>query len=228
MLKLSAKVKKENEKIEDLKNKGFLPAVLYGPKIKNINLAMDKKEFEKIFNEAGESSLIDLGVEGDKNKYLVLIHDFQQDPVSNNFIHIDFYQPALDEETEATVPLEFIGEAPAVKELGGTLVKNLKEVEVKALPQNLPHSIKVNVEKLKTFEDSFMIKDLVLPQEVKIERDLEDIIVLVTAPEKVEEELEKPVEEGVKEVERVGEKEKEEKKAAEAETIKGEKKNESK
>jgi len=228
MLKLSAKVKKENEKIEDLKNKGFLPAVLYGPKIKNINLAMDKKEFEKIFNEAGESSLIDLGVEGDKNKYLVLIHDFQQDPVSNNFIHIDFYQPALDEETEATVPLEFIGEAPAVKELGGTLVKNLKEVEVKALPQNLPHSIKVNVEKLKTFEDSFMIKDLVLPQEVKIERDLEDIIVLVTAPEKVEEELEKPVEEGVKEVERVGEKEKEEKKAAEAETIKGEKKDESK
>lgn len=215
MLKLSAKVRKKETK--NLRDKDFLPAVLYGPKIENIDLTINKKEFEKIFNEAGESSLIDLEIEEDKNKYLVLIHDFQQDAVNNNFIHIDFYQPALDEETEATVPLEFIGEAPAVKELGGTLVKNLKDLEVKALPQNLPHTIKVNVDKLKTFEDSFMIKDLVLPQGVKIERHLGDIIVLVTPPEKVEEELEKPIEEGVKEVEKVGEKEKEEKKAAEDE-----------
>ena len=210
MFSLSAKIRKE-EKPDTLRNKGLLPAVLYGPKIKNFSLQIDEKEFEKIFKEAGESSLISLEIEGEKDKFLVLIHDFQKDPLKGNFIHIDFYQPALDEETEATVPLEFIGESPAVKELGGTLVRNIKELEVRALPQNLPHDIKVSVETLKTFEDSIAIKDLKVPEGVKILKDSEEIIVLVTPPEKVEEELEKPVEEKVEEVEKVGEKEKEEK-----------------
>jgi len=82
---------------------------------------------------------------------------------------------------------------------------------VRALPQNLPHDIKVSVETLKTFEDSIAIKDLKVPEGVKILKDSEEIIVLVTPPEKVEEELEKPVEEKVEEVEKVGKKEKEEK-----------------
>ena len=209
MFNLSAKIRKE-EKPGALRNKGFLPAVLYGPKIENFSLQMNEKEFEKIFKEAGESSLIKLKI--DENEFLVLIHDSQKDPLKGNFIHIDFYQPALDEETEATVPLEFVGEAPAVKELAGTLVKNIKELEVKALPQNLPHDIKVNVENLKTFEDSIAIKDLKIPEGVKILKEPEEVIALVTPPEKVEEELEKPVEEKVEEVEKVGEKEKEEKK----------------
>ena len=209
MFNLSAKIRKE-EKPGALRNKGFLPAVLYGPKIENFSLQMNEKEFEKIFKEAGESSLIKLKI--DENEFLVLIHDSQKDPLKGNFIHIDFYQPALDEETEATVPLEFVGEAPAVKELAGTLVKNIKELEVSALPQNLPHDIKVNVENLKTFEDSIAIKDLKIPEGVKILKEPEEVIALVTPPEKVEEELEKPVEEKVEEVEKVGEKEKEEKK----------------
>ncbi|MGB2762069.1 MAG: 50S ribosomal protein L25 [Minisyncoccales bacterium] len=209
MLSLSAKIRKE-EKASALRNKGLLPAVLYGPKIKNFSLQVNEKEFEKIFKEAGESSLVNLKV-GEK-EFLVLIHDFQKDPLKGNFIHVDFYQPVLDEETEATVPLEFIGEAAAVKELAGTLVKNIKELNVKALPQNLPHDIKVNVETLKTFEDSITIKDLKIPEGVRVLKEPEEIIALVSPPEKVEEELEKPVEEKVEEVEKVGEKEKEEKK----------------
>ncbi|MCK4520586.1 50S ribosomal protein L25 [Candidatus Parcubacteria bacterium] len=211
MLSLSAEIRDEKEKTDTLRQEGFLPAVLYGPKIKNFSLQVNEKEFEKVFKEAGESSLIKLKV--GENEFLVLIHDFQKDPLKGSFIHIDFYQPVLDEETEATVSLEFLGEAPAVKELGGTLVKNIKEIEVKALPQNLPHSIKVNVESLKTFEDSIMVKDLQVPEGVKVLKEQEEVIVLVTPPEKVEEELEKPVEEKVEEVEKVGEKEKEEKEA---------------
>ncbi|GAI04247.1 unnamed protein product, partial [marine sediment metagenome] len=107
-------------------------------------------------------------------------------------------------------PLVFEGEAPALKDLGGTLVRNIHEVEVKALPQNLPHEIKVNIDKLKTFKDNILIKDLVIAKEVKIQRDSEEIVALVTEPEKVEEELEKPVEEKVEEVEKVEEKREEE------------------
>lgn len=214
MLSLSAKIRKK-EKPSTFREKSFLSAVLYGPKIKNFSLQMNKKEFEKVFEEAGESSLVSLKVEGEKDNFLVLIHDFQRDPLTGDLIHIDFYQPALDEEAEVTVPIEFIGEAPAVKELGGTLVKNIQEVEVKALPQNLPHNIKVNVQNLKTFDDNILIKDLIVPKEVKILKEPNEIVAMVTPAEKVEEELEKPIEEKVEEVEKVVKKEKEEKREEE-------------
>jgi len=224
---LSAKIReKVGKKVKDLREKGILPAVLYGHKIKNLNLELDLKEFEKIYKEAGESSLItlviakgkdeaeasslSLNVEEKKQKFLVLIHDIQFDHLTEKPIHIDFYQPELKEEVEVTVPLIFEGEAPAVKDLGGTLVKNISEVEVKALPQNLSHEIKVDIGNLKTFEDNILIKDLIVSKEVKILKEPEEIVAVVARPEKVEEELEKPVEEKVEEVEKVEKKPKEE------------------
>lgn len=207
-IKLSAQ-KREKEKTNVIRKQGFIPAVLYGPKIENKNLKVSEKEFRKVFKEAGESSLITLEVEGEKDKFLVLIHDFQRDPVTGEFIHIDFYQPDLEKEVEAWVPIVTVGEAPAVKQLGGTLVKNVTEVLVKALPLNLPHEIKVDISKLETFDDEILTKDLQVGEGVKIMKDPEDIIISVSPPEKVEEELEKPEEEMV-EPEVVGEKKKEE------------------
>jgi large subunit ribosomal protein L25 len=107
------------------------------------------------------------------------------------------------------VPLIFEGESKAVKELGGTLVKNISEIKVKALPLNLPKEIKVNIEKLKTFEDEIFVSDLKLPEGVKILKNPKEIVAFVAPPEKVEEELAKPVEEKVV-VEKVAEKKKEE------------------
>lgn len=184
-----------------------MPAVLYGQKIKeSVNLEVDSKEFEKILKEAGGSSLINLNIEGKKEGALVLIHDIERDPVIGNPIHVDFYQPNLEEEIEAKVPLVFEGEALAVKDLGGTLVKNVSQVLVKAKPQNLPKEIRVAIGSLKTFEDSIAIKDLLLPTGVKIVGDLSNVVAFVAQPQKIEEELAKPVEEKVEEVEKVGEK----------------------
>jgi large subunit ribosomal protein L25 len=226
MISLSAKIRKSlGKKAKILRKKDVLPAVLYGPKIKNLNLEIDLKEFEKIYQEAGESSLVSLNIEGEKQKFLVLIHDIQFDSLTEKPIHIDFYQPSLEEETEVTVPIIFEGEAPAVKELGGTLVKNIAEVEVKALPQNLPHEIKLNIDSLKTFKDNIKISDLKIPTGVKILKDSEEIVVLVSPPEKIEEELEKPIEEKVEEVEKIEKKPKEEEPEIETEkTEKTEKK----
>ncbi len=224
MLFLRAKIREVlGKKVNLLRKKGILPAVLYGPKIKSQPLRVDLKEFKKVFKEAGESSLISLQVpskdSGQIKKSLVLVHGVKQDPLSGELIHIDFYQPILTEEVEATVSLVFEGEAPAVKELGGTLVKEIQELTVKALPQNLPHEIKVNVEGLKTFEDEILIKNLELPKDVKIGKEADEIVALVTPPEKVEEELVKPVGEEVEGVEKV----EEEKKEEEREKEKGEK-----
>lgn len=208
MLTLSAKIRKDlGKKVKKLREKGILPAVLYGPKTETASLEINEKEFEKVFQGAGESSLISLEV--DKKKFLVLIHAIEIDVLSKKPIHVDFYQPRLDEEITAVVPLVFEGESLAIKESGGTLIKNIHEIEVKALPQNLPHEIRVNIDKLKTFEDNILIKDLVVAKEIKILKGPEEIVALVSQKQKVEEELKKPVEEKVEEVEKVEEKKKE-------------------
>jgi len=211
MLILSAKIRKiQGKKVKTLREKGVLPVVLYGPKIKNENLEVSLKDFEKILNEAGESTLISLETEGKKEKNLVLIHEIKFDPMSGKPTHADFYQPILTDEIQVKIPLIIEGEAPAVKNLGGTLVKNISEIEVRALPQHLPKEIKINVGGLETFEDKVLIKDLQLPEGVKILRSPEEIIARVAQPEKVEEELKKPIEEKVEEVEKI-EKEKKDK-----------------
>ena len=205
MLTLPAKIRKTlGKKVKALRERGVLPGVLYGPRIKEtLPLEINFKEFEKVYKEAGESTLVSLEIEGKKTP--VLIHEVKLDPLTGKPIHIDFYQPRLEEEVEVTIPIIFEGEAPAVKDLGGTLVKNIHEVEVRALPQNLPHEIKVNMEKLKTFEDDILVKDLPTPKGVKILKELEEVVATVAPPEKVEEELVKPIGEKVEEVEKVEE-----------------------
>ena len=174
-----------------------------------MNIELDPKEFENIYKEAGESSLISLQVDDDK--FSVLIHEVKKDPLAGKSIHVDFYQPILTEEVEATVSIVFEGESLAIKELGGTLVREISEIEVKALPKDLPHEIKVNIDGLKSFDDEILVKDLKLPQGVTVQRDKNEIVAVVIAPEteKIEEELEKPVEEKPEEVKEAEEKEEE-------------------
>jgi len=206
MIKLSAKARTENKTSDEIRERGGVPAVLYGPKIKNRSVEVDLKEFLKVLKEAGESSLISLQLGADN--FSVFIHEVKLNPVTDLPIHIDFYQPVLTEETEVSVPLVFEGLAPAVKDLGGTLVKEIQEVRVKGLPQNIPHEIKLSVEVLKTFDDEILVKDLVAPSGVKILRETGEIVALVVPPTKVEEELAKPIEEMVEEVEKAEKKEK--------------------
>jgi len=206
MLTLSAKIRKTlGRKVKTLRREGRLPAVLYGPKIENLPLEIEKKSFEKIYKTAGESTLIFLEVPEKKKRFHVLIQNVQLDPITLEPLHVDFFQPSLKEKIEARIPLVFEGESKAVKDLGGTLVKHLTEIEVKALPQDLPPEIKVNIEKLKTFDDEILVKDLPIPEKVEVQRKPDEIVVTVSPPEKIEEELEKPMEEKVEEVEKVEE-----------------------
>ncbi|MFH1401716.1 MAG: 50S ribosomal protein L25 [Parcubacteria group bacterium] len=209
MITLKAKIRKETgKKVKKLREKGMIPGVLYGPKIESQQLEISREDFEEVYRQAGGSSLI--SIEADAKKYLVLIHQLQTDPITLDPIHVDFFQPSLKEEIVTKVPLVFEGEAPAAKDLGGTFVRNLSEVEVKALPQNLPHEIRVDISSLLTFENSILIKDLKLQEGVKILGGQDDIVALVASPEKIEEELQKPIEEEVEEVKKVEKPKKEE------------------
>ncbi len=173
-----------------------VPAVLYGAKRESLPITLNRKDFFKLYKEAGESTLVELDIEGKKDKPAVLIYEVQKEPITGNILHVDFFEPNLKEEVEAEVPLNFIGEAPAVKSLSGTLVKNIYSVIVKALPEKLPHEIEVDVSKLETFDDVFYAKDLPVSSEVEVLQEDDAVIAMVTAPEDVDAELEKPIEEG--------------------------------
>ncbi len=220
MVILKAKTRKEvGKKVNKLRQSGLLPAVLYGPGLKeNFNLEIDSKEFIKVFQETGRSSFLQLEVEKESGNrptvFLVLTHDIQKDPLSLSLSHVDFYQPSSTKEIKVRIPLAFKGEAGAVNNLGGTLVKNIQEIQVQALPQNLPHEIVVNLDSLNELGKTILIKDLLLPPGVKIIKNPEEIVVQVMESEKIDEELEKSVEENVEEV-RMVEKEKKEKKEME-------------
>lgn len=211
MITLSVKIRKTlGRKTKSLRKEGDIPAVVYGHGLKNVLLEVNYQDFQKVFKETGENSLIDLNVEGEKEKRKVLIYETQKDPVTDKFIHIDFFQASLKEEIEVMIPLVFEGVSLAVKDLGANLAKNITEIEVKALPQNLPHEIRVSIDGLKTFGDHILVKDLIFPKEVKVLKKPDEIVVSVTHPEKIEEDLEKPIEEKVEDVEKIEKEKKEE------------------
>jgi len=214
MLVLSAKIR--DQKPNALRRDGQIPAVVYGPKTKGRNLMMADLDFGKIFSQAGESDLISLKLPLAKDRtsvsqpseIQVLIHEVQKHPLSGNIIHVDFYVPDLTKTVQVAIPLVFIGESPAVGDLDGILIKNIQEIEVEALPKDLPHQIEVNLIRLKTFEDKILISDLCLPQGVDVLASADEVVALVTPPRSEEElaALEQAPEEKVEEVEVVGKK----------------------
>ncbi|TXH07359.1 MAG: 50S ribosomal protein L25 [Candidatus Moraniibacteriota bacterium] len=181
-LKLNVLERKESGKsLSKLREDGFIPAVRYGHSKEPMNLSVRYIDFTKLYKAAGESTIVELSFDG-KKAVNVLVHDVQIDPLSGRFMHIDFYQVDMNEEIETDIPLEFVGEAPAVKALGGVLIKNLDEVKVKCLPKDLPHSLAVDLARLATFDDQFKVSDIVLPAGVEMLETLETIVALVEAP----------------------------------------------
>ena len=188
---------------------GAIPGILYGRGIENVPLWFSRREFNQIHEEAGESTIFKLGLErGDERN--VLIKEIQRDILNGKPIHVDFYQVRMDQEIEATVELEFVGESPAVKELGGVLVKNIDEIEVKCLPGDLPPKIEVDISSMKTFNDYIYVRDLPISDKVEISVGPETVVVMVLPPRSEEElaELETEVKEDVTEVEGVVKEEK--------------------
>ena len=182
-----------------LRKQGILPAVLYGSGKESVHLQIASKAFDKIYRKAGENTLVNLKIDG-KTETKVLIHDVAKHFMRDEAIHVDFYEVDLTKKTHAKVPLEFIGIAPAVKELGGILLKVANEIEVEALPADLPHKIEIDLTGLKTFENTIRLADVKVSDKVKILGNPDDMIVSVQAPRSEEElaSLEQPTAEAEK------------------------------
>jgi large subunit ribosomal protein L25 len=172
--------------LKTLRAKGFIPAELYGHGVENLHLSVTVKDFKKVFKAAGESTMIDLMVEGKKRP--VMIHEVNTDPVTDEVVGIDFYQVRLDEKLKIKVPLSFVGESAGVREKQGILVKAVSELEIEALPQAIPHSIEVDISKLTDIGTSVQVKDLSVAKDVRILIDPETVVATVTARMTEEEE----------------------------------------
>lgn len=167
---------------------GKIPAVCYGKGLKERSFMMDYQVFRKVFRQAGENTILELDVDG-KEKLNVLVHDIQQDPVSEKIIHVDFINVKMDEVIRTKIPVVVVGVAPAIKELGGILMHRLDEIEVKCLPKDLVHNIEVDVSSLVDFRTSIRVKDLIIPAGITVMSGQDEVVATVVAPTKIEEEV---------------------------------------
>lgn len=176
------------KKVKKLRLAGKTPVVLYGHGISPINLWVNNKDLLEIWQEAGSSQLVDLTV-ADQKPTKILIQDVQTHPVSGEILHADFYQVKMTEKLETEIPLSFVGEAPAVKELEGNLITEKDSLEVRCLPADLVPEFEVDISVLKTFDDVIKVADVPVPATIEVLNDPEEIVALVTPP-RSEEELE--------------------------------------
>jgi large subunit ribosomal protein L25 len=157
---------------------GFIPAELYGRGVSNIHLSVPAKEFRRVFATAGETTIVNLLVDG--STHPVLITDVTNDSLTGEPTHIDFYQIQAGQKITAPVPLEYVGEAPAVA-LGGVLTKAFSEIEVEAVAEKLPHSFVVDISVLKEIGDTIAVSDLNFPDGVKVLIDTHTVLASVSA-----------------------------------------------
>ncbi len=184
---LSAKKRTEfGKRLIGSRKEGLVPAVMYGSGKESRALFVKLSDFLKVWKNAGESTIIGLGVDNEQ-AHNVLIHDVSVDPVVSRPLHVDFYEVASDKALRVHVHVEFIGEPEAVKSLGGALVRIMHEIEVEAMPQDLPHEITIDVSHLAAFGDKIFIKDIQAPQGVKILGDADAVMAKIDAPRKEEE-----------------------------------------
>lgn len=215
-LTLNAEKRTKIGKLESLKKEGLIPAVYYGKNESSTPIQLKKSDFLKVWKEAGESTVVSIKTPDGVVDALIVDVDF--DPIRHEARHVDFYVFEKGHKIEVDIPLEFVGISPAIKDLGGVLVKTMHELKIKADPSKLPHQIEVDISSLVDFNSQIITSDIKLPAGVELVDGAEEVVATVSAPrEEKEEEVVAPVDLSQIEVEKKGKKEEEEGEVASSE-----------
>lgn len=157
---LSANTRKLfGRKTKQLRKQGIIPANIFGKKIDSLAIELEGQGLLDVMRKAGETGLIHLKIKGDDKVHPVLISGYAQHPVTDEMLHVDFHEVDLKQKTTATVPLHTVGESEAVKG-GMVLVMFKNEIDVEALPTDLPDSIEVDISGLTEVGMTILAKDL--------------------------------------------------------------------
>ncbi|MBY0472738.1 50S ribosomal protein L25 [Patescibacteria group bacterium] len=181
-------VEKRDTKVKAaaIRKGGLMPAVVYGRSEESTPISVSRKDFEKLFKTAGSATVITLKGLGEEKD--ALIHDVEFHAVSGEPLHADFYAIEKGQTVTVSVPLEFEGVSPAVKDLGGILVKVIHEIEMEVLPKDLPNLIHVDISKLTTLDGKILVSDLKLPASAIISVPTDEVVAMIdTASDEVEE-----------------------------------------
>jgi large subunit ribosomal protein L25 len=178
-------------KVKALRKEGILPAVMYGAGVESTPLELNLRDATKALAFVGASTLISLKV--GNTTHQVLLREVQRDFIRGDLLHIDFLKVSMDVAIRTEVPIELIGESAAVKELGGLLVAGLSEIEVEALPGNLPDRYEVDISSLASMDDVITVADLRVGEGIEVLTNGEEVLASVVY--QVEEEIEEEVEE---------------------------------
>jgi large subunit ribosomal protein L25 len=175
------------KRVGALRREGILPAILYGAGISPQPIQLDAGEARKALARVSGATLLDLEVGNEVHK--VLVREMQRDVIRRDLRHVDFLKVAMDVAIRTEVPVDLVGEAPAVKMSGGVLVSGLDEIEVEALPSDLPDRVSVDLSVLENIDDAITVGDLFLGKGVKVLTEPTEVVVHVIyqAAEEVEE-----------------------------------------
>jgi large subunit ribosomal protein L25 len=180
MLTINA-TKRTTKQNDALRASGFVPAVVYAPGLDSMSLSISAKEFNMAYREAGDSTLVSLQIEGEKDPLTVLIQDVHMAPVKDEVLHVDFYKVTEGQELTATISFNFIGEAPGVK-LGGTLMIQRDDISVTCMPKDLVDHIDVDLSVLANPGDAIHLSDIAMPAGITPEDEDSLVIVSVAVP----------------------------------------------
>jgi large subunit ribosomal protein L25 len=207
MFTIKASKRDSDVKLDVLRKSGEIPAVFYGMGKVSTPISVPTVLFKKVWREAGESSAIKISTpSGDID---VLIQEVQVDPVTDEPIHVDFLAIDMKKKIQVKVPLEFVGVSNAVKTGLGNLVKVLYEIEIEALPSDLPHNLSVDISKLETLDSNITVSDLKLPAGVVAITNGDEVVASIVAQVEEKEEVAAPIDLSAIEVEKKGKKDEE-------------------
>jgi large subunit ribosomal protein L25 len=226
MFAIKAKKRDESIKVDALRKGGEIPAVFYGAGKDTTSVSISLVEFKKVWRDAGESSAVKIGL--GTGSVDVLIHEVQVDPVTDEPIHVDFLAIDMKKKIKVNVPIVFEGISNAVKSGIGNLVKVLHEIEIEALPADLPHDLVADISKLETLKDQVFVSDIKIPAGVTVINNLTDVVASIIEQVEEKEEVAAPVDLSAIEVEKKGKKEEEGAEGAETATPAKEEKTEKK
>jgi len=190
MITLQAESRDEKVSPQTLRKSGKIPAIYYGKKEAPTSISVSQGQFTKVWKQAGESSVVTIQNGGEEID--ALIKDVQFDPVTGSVLHADFYVFEKGKALDIKVPIEFVGESPAVKNEGALLVKVLHELHISAQPKDLPHQLEADISVLAKLDDHILAQDIKLPNGVTLIENPEEVVALVSAPKEEVEEVVPP------------------------------------
>ncbi|MCX7754709.1 MAG: 50S ribosomal protein L25 [Anaerolineales bacterium] len=176
------------KQVKQLRRKGLLPGIIYGHNMEPTPISLDAHDASLILPKLTSSSIVTIDLEG--KQIAALVREKQRNFIKNFFTHVDFQAVSLTEAIRTYVSLHFSGAAPAVKDFQAIVVTNLAEIEVEALPADLPERIEVDLSKLAAIGDAIYVKDLVVPAGVEVLTDGDEVVVVATGATEEKEETE--------------------------------------